>query len=84
MGGLYGQSRSGRNSMCRIIGLVLLGIGVGAVAMAQSYPAHWSAPEIDPASGASALALVTGTFVLIRSRRKRNKRASKALETPMV
>jgi hypothetical protein len=62
--------------MYKIIGLVLLGIGVGAVAMA-ALPSILNAPEIDPASGASALALVTGTFVLIRSRRKRIEKATK-------
>jgi hypothetical protein len=60
--------------MYKITGLVLLGIGVGAVAIAE----HWTAaPEIDPASGTSALALVAGAFVLVRSRRKRIKKAAK-------
>jgi hypothetical protein len=44
-----------------IVGLILLVIG----------PPHWMGPEIDPASGASALALVAGTLILIRGRRKK-------------
>ena len=48
--------------MCTIVGLILLSIG----------PPHWQqGPEIDPASGASALALVAGTLILIRGRRKK-------------
>jgi hypothetical protein len=54
----------------RIVGLILVVIGAGAFAMAQD--AHWQqGPEIDPASGASALALAAGTLILIRGRRKK-------------
>lgn len=50
--------------MNKIVALVLLGIGAGAAAMAAVVP------EIDPATGASALALLAGAVVLIRGRRK--------------
>ena len=43
---------------------VLLFVGVSAVAMAVPVP------EIDPASGGSALALIVGGLMIIRGRRK--------------
>jgi len=46
-----------------LIGISLLIIGTSAVAMG-------SVPEIDPASGGSALALLAGALVIIRGRRK--------------
>lgn len=49
--------------MNKIAALILLGIGAGVAASA-------AVPEIDPASGASALALLAGAIVLIRGRRK--------------
>lgn len=49
--------------MQRVSGMFLLLIGVAAVASA-------SVPEIDPASGASALALIAGGLLVIRGRRK--------------
>ncbi len=52
--------------MNKIVALVLFGIGAGVAAMAGP-----GVPEIDPASGASALALLAGTVVLIRGRRRR-------------
>jgi hypothetical protein len=51
--------------MNKLIALVLLSIGAGVAAMAQPVP------EIDPASGASALALLAGTIVVIRGRRRK-------------
>lgn len=51
--------------MHKILGFTLLGIGISAVLQAGI------APEIDPASGASVLALIAGTVVLIRGRRKK-------------
>ena len=51
--------------MNKIIALVLLGIGASVAAMATPVP------EIDPASGASALALLAGALVLIRGRRRK-------------
>jgi hypothetical protein len=40
---------------------------VGSTAVAAAVPA----PEIDPASGGSALALIASGLVLLRSRRKK-------------
>jgi hypothetical protein len=51
--------------MQKLIALVLLVIGSSSVAMA-SY-----VPEIDPASGASALALIAGGLLILRSCRKK-------------
>ena len=51
--------------MQKIFAVVFLGIGVSAVAMAIG------APEIDPASGGSGLALLAGTLLVIRSRRSK-------------
>jgi hypothetical protein len=53
------------NRMNKIVALVLLGIGAGVAAMATP------APEIDPASGASAVALLAGMVVVIRGRRRK-------------
>lgn len=51
--------------MRKILALVLLGVGM------QSFgSAAIQTPEIDPASAASAIALLTGAVVLIRGRRK--------------
>ena len=51
--------------MNKIVALVLLGIGVGSAALATGVP------EIDPASGASALALLAGAIVVMRGRVRR-------------
>jgi hypothetical protein len=50
--------------MQKILAVVLLGIGVAVAGMA-------STPEIDPASGGSAVALLAGTLLVIRSRRSK-------------
>jgi hypothetical protein len=50
--------------MHRIGAVILLGIGVAALAMANT-------PEIDPASAGSAVALLAGTLLVIRSRRNK-------------
>jgi hypothetical protein len=52
--------------MLKLIALALLMVGCSAVAMAGP-----SVPEIDPASGANALALIAGVLVILRSRRKK-------------
>jgi hypothetical protein len=52
-------------NMQKLIALVLLVAGSSAVAMASP------APEIDPASGANALALIAGGLVILRSCRKK-------------
>jgi hypothetical protein len=51
--------------MMKIAGLSLLCIGVSSVASAA-----FTAPEIDPASGASAIALLSGALLMIRGRRR--------------
>jgi len=51
--------------MNKIAALILFGLGAGIAASASVVP------EIDPASGASALALLAGTVVLIRGRRRK-------------
>jgi hypothetical protein len=45
--------------------LVLLGIGMQCLSLGAV-----TAPEIDPASGASAIALIAGLAVIVRGRRK--------------
>ena len=52
--------------MNKIFALILLVVGGSAMAMATV-----SAPEIDPASGSSALALFAGAVMLVRGRRKK-------------
>jgi hypothetical protein len=46
------------------------GTGLLAVGLASVCAAALGAPEIDPASGANALAILTGALLIIRSRRK--------------
>jgi hypothetical protein len=53
--------------MTRTIGMMLLMIGVAGVMLAVPT----GAPEIDPSSGASAVALLSGALVVIRGRRKK-------------
>jgi len=48
--------------MLKVCAVVLLGIGLSAVAMAGG------TPEIDPASGGSAFSLLAGTLLVIRGR----------------
>jgi hypothetical protein len=50
----------------KIGAIILFGIGAGAVLAANP----GSAPEIDPASGMNALALVAGALLIIRGRKK--------------
>ena len=52
--------------MLKLIALVLFLIGSSAVAMARP-----AVPEIDPAAGSSALALIAGGLLILRSRRKK-------------
>ena len=52
--------------MRKIVALVLLGIGSGVAAMAFN-----NVPEIDPASAGSALALLTGSVLILRGRRRK-------------
>ena len=47
--------------MRKVLSLTLLGLGVSTFLLAAT-------PEIDPASGASALTLLAGAVLLIRSK----------------
>jgi hypothetical protein len=53
--------------MRKLFGMMLLVAGSSAVALAQSQ----GVPEIDPASAASAVALISGGLLLISTRRKK-------------
>jgi hypothetical protein len=51
----------------KIVGVILLFVGASTLAFA-GVPA---VPEVSPASGAAAVALVSGAILVIRGRRKR-------------
>jgi hypothetical protein len=53
-------------NVMKIAGFTLLGLGLSSACFAGL-----GAPEIDPASGASALALLAGASLMIRGRRRR-------------
>jgi hypothetical protein len=55
-----------KNTLLKLSGIALVAIGVAGACLAQVAPT----PEIDPATGANALALVAGALLVIRSRRK--------------
>jgi len=55
--------------MTKIAGMMLLLLGVAGLANASGVV---SAPEIDPASGVSALALLSGALLIIRSRLRKS------------
>ncbi len=48
----------------KLVGMILLVVGMSGVALA-------GVPEIDPGSGVSALALLSGALLVIKSRRKK-------------
>jgi hypothetical protein len=52
--------------MTKVLGMMLLLIGASAFAMADIT----TAPEIDPASATSALAMLAGAVLVIRGRKK--------------
>jgi hypothetical protein len=52
--------------MAKYVGLALLLVGTAGIAGAIPV----GAPEIDPASGVSALALLSGALLVFRARRK--------------
>ena len=54
-----------KNHLMKLAGMGLLVVAVGGRALAVSVP------EIDPASGVNAIALLAGAMLVIRSRRKR-------------
>jgi hypothetical protein len=53
--------------MTKAVGMILLLIGAGALAVA----APVIAPEIDPGTAGSALALLSGAVLIFRSARKK-------------
>lgn len=55
-----------KHSLMKAAGMILLGIGVACLGLAQTAPA----PEIDPASGINAIALLSGAVLLIRGRKR--------------
>ncbi len=55
-------------SITKTIGMTLLLLGASTLALAAPPPTN--APEIDPGSAVSALALLSGTVLMVRSRRK--------------
>jgi len=56
--------------MKKILGFMVLTLGFAVSALAMGPPPPGSAPEIDPNSAISALALVSGALLVIRGRRK--------------
>jgi hypothetical protein len=54
------------NQAMKVAGMVLLSIGTASVCSAVAA----AAPEIDPSSGANALAMLTGALLIIRGRRR--------------
>ena len=54
------------NHVCKVLGFALLALG--STGMALAVPA--AAPEIDPGTAGSAIALVSGMLLLARARRK--------------
>ena len=52
--------------MQRLLGMLALIAGAASCSMA----AITTAPEIDPATGGSAIALVTGALLIVRGRKK--------------
>ncbi len=54
-----------RSTILRVAGIALVGIGVAGACLAIP-----TTPEIDPSTGANALALIAGAFMIMRSRRK--------------
>lgn len=53
-----------KSTILKVSGIALIGIGLAGSCFATAIP------EIDPATGANALALVAGALLVIRSRRK--------------
>ena len=54
-----------KQMLLKLSGIALLAVAFGAVAAASVD----RVPEIDPASGANAIALVAGALLILRSRR---------------
>jgi hypothetical protein len=60
-----------RSTMPMVIAVALLILGTASVSMAGVCFIPPGVPEIDPATAASAIALIGGAVIIIRSRRKR-------------
>ena len=56
-----------REVVMKFTGMVLLFVGISSLAIASVNPV----PEISPASGMAAVALVSGALLVIRGRRKK-------------
>jgi hypothetical protein len=54
-----------KSTLMKSAGIILLGIGVATFGFAQP-----RTPEIDPASGINAIALLSGAVLLIRARKR--------------
>jgi hypothetical protein len=52
-----------KNTLMKIAGAALLAVGMSGACLAVGVP------EIDPASGANAVALIAGALLIIRGRR---------------
>ncbi len=63
----FGRSEVVEDEMRKFAVILPLILGTAAVAMAGGPP---PVPEIDPTTGAAALALVAGAVLIIRGRRK--------------
>jgi hypothetical protein len=55
----------------KAIGFLLLAVGASAIAFADPGGVPHNAPEINAGSAASALALLSGSVLVLRSRRKK-------------
>jgi len=55
-----------KNNLMKFAGVALLAAGMSGSCFALGFP------EIDPASGANALALLAGAMLIIRGRRRRS------------
>jgi hypothetical protein len=61
------KHRDIREVVMKFAGMVLLFVGISSLATASVNPV----PEISPASGMAALALVSGALLVVRGRRKK-------------
>jgi hypothetical protein len=53
-----------KSNLMKLAGMALLVVGASGALMAD-------VPEIDPASGANAIALLTGALLIVRGRKRR-------------
>ena len=60
------------DQLMKLLGVALLFVGLSGLAVAGA--CQWgcpTVPEIDPSSGGSALALLSGSLLMFRGRRKK-------------